>query len=101
MKIKDRPQITKHELLEPETMLFRKVPVCSALSLPWSLTECNKYLEVKAEMHCGGAGIEPLWSFHSGLAPQGWRQAVSPGRSDQLRTGVVLGQREFPLKPTP
>ena len=37
----------------------------------------------------------------SGLAAQGWRKAVSPGRRDQLRTGTDLGQREFPLKPTP
>ena len=36
----------------------------------------------------------------SQLARQGWKQAVSPSRSDLLRNGVVLGLREFPLKMT-
>ena len=36
----------------------------------------------------------------SGLA-KGWRQAASPGRNNQLRAGVVLGRREFPLELTP
>ena len=37
----------------------------------------------------------------SGLAMQGCRQAVSPGRSNQLRMEAILGQRKFPLEPTP
>lgn len=45
--------------------------------------------------------LHQLQDRPSGLAAQGWRKAVSPGRRDQLRTGTDLGQREFPLKPTP
>ena len=37
----------------------------------------------------------------SGLAMQGWRQVVSPGRSNQLRIREVLDGRQFPLEPTP
>ena len=45
--------------------------------------------------------LQQQWNRRSGLAAQGWRQVVSLHRRDQLRTRVVLGQREFPLKPTP
>ena len=86
----------------------------------------NKDLEVQAEKRCSGAGIEAagfiagggsvevgclaggfsVWEVlqhyrdrqGSGLATQAWRQAVSPAFSDQLRTGAVLGQREFPFE---
>ena len=51
---------------------------------------------------CSGWDVlQQLQDRPSGLAAQGWRQAVSPGQSHLLRTGVVLGQREFPLQPIP
>lgn len=52
----------------------------------------------------GGSSWEVLQQCRnrpSGLAAQGWGQAVSPGGSNQLRTGAVLGGREFPFKATP
>ena len=45
--------------------------------------------------------LQQYWDRPSGFAAQGWRQAVSPGRSNQLWKGAVLCQREFPLEPTP
>ena len=50
---------------------------------------------------CSGQEVLQHRGRPSGLAAQGWRQAVSPGRSHRLRTGELLGRREFPLKPTP
>ena len=43
---------------------------------------------------------QQCWDRPRGLSAQGQRQAVSPGRRDQLRMGAVLSQREFPLEPT-
>ena len=61
----------------------------------------------QARMEAGGlAGgcsgwkvLQQCWDRPSGLALQGWKQVVSPGRSSQLRMGPVLGVRKFLLEP--
>ena len=76
---------------------------------------------MQAEKHSNGTWIEPAGLSHkdggrlvggcsgwevlqehrnrpSDLAVHRPRQAVSSGRSDQLRKGAVLGRREFPLE---
>ena len=90
--------------------------------LPWSLPT-HKDLEVQAETRSSIPGIEPAgWVVH------GWRQVVwqevvaagrccssaridpgvvprkeggrgvPPGRSSHLRTGIALGQENFPSR---
>lgn len=51
-----------------------------------------------AKMEAGGLvggcssweGLQEHWDRPSGIAVQGWRQVISPGRSNQIRVGVVL-----------
>ena len=50
---------------------------------------------------CSWEVLWQRWDRPSGLAAQGWRQAISPGRSSWLRMGAILGHREFPQEPTP
>lgn len=51
----------------------------------------------------GYSGWDVLQLCHyrpSDLSVQGWRQVISPDRSNQVSIGVVLGQMKFPLKLT-
>lgn len=41
--------------------------------------------------------VQAMQGWSQGLAAWEWMQAVCPGRSFLFRTGVALGQREFPL----
>lgn len=96
---------------------------CSAPS-PWSSPAQSKDLQVQPRSSSGprieavgffvpdggrrsGRRLFP-WEVQqelrdrpSGLAAQGWSQVVPSGRSNRLRMGAVLGQREFAIKLTP